>query len=135
MSCCSVRCPLISPLCVFRCVRCKQLAVCGGRRRWQLQFGLCGVLQSELGQVDATADLHEHGAQLCRCVGSTGTCMPDTYLTFCIQTEVRKKVKLKFGPQNHNDVNGNRSFCLHVNGFVCCNANNSGTYSLYCTEL
>jgi len=52
----------------FRHVCCEQRTVCGGRRRRQLQFSLCGVLQSKLGQVDAAADLHEHRTQLCRCV-------------------------------------------------------------------
>lgn len=67
--CSSYLCPFIVFLCVFfRCVCCKQLAVCGGRRRRQLQFGLCGVLQSKLGQVDTAADLHEHRTQLCRSV-------------------------------------------------------------------
>lgn len=60
---------LIFIMCVFfRCVCCKQRTVCGGRRRWQLQFGLCGVLQSKHGQVDTTADLHEYRTQLCSCV-------------------------------------------------------------------
>ena len=61
------------PFCVFRCVCREQLTVRGGRRRWQLQLGLRGVLQSKLGQVDTTADLHEHRAELCRCVGDAWT--------------------------------------------------------------
>lgn len=62
-------------VCVLRCVCREQLTVRGGRRRRQLQSGLRGVLQSGVGQVDATADLHEHRTQLRRCAGDTGTRM------------------------------------------------------------
>lgn len=52
----------------FRCLRRQQRAVRGGRRRRQLQSGLCGVLQPSIRQVDAAADLHEHRTQLRRSV-------------------------------------------------------------------
>lgn len=45
--------------------------VCGWRGWWILQPGFGGVLQSCHWQMDAAANQHEHGAELCRSVHPT----------------------------------------------------------------
>lgn len=70
-------------VCAFRCLHREQLTVRGGRRRWQLQSGVCGVLQSGIRQVDAGADLHEHRTQLRRYVCSPrGSSINSNKITF-----------------------------------------------------
>lgn len=93
----AVRCQCV----YFRCVCCEQYIVCGGRRWRQLQFGLCGVLQSKLGQVDTTAHLHEHGTQLRRCVGRrcAGSCLYFVHANINLRPELTSTFKYFFNLQ------------------------------------